>query len=215
MADFVASFAKIPAGHDARRVAEQPRGGRAPGQRAVPEGMRPVPRDRGLHRGRHARRPELFAWGSPRWITRMIRKPGAPDLYGYLEAKDRMPAVRPEQLTDNDVDMVIRFLRNDYPMPTGRRDLGRVARPRACRWRAAWPVAASAVAVASGVLRRRGSGRDRRTSRPRRSSTSLLATDSALATPRHSPLRRRRPRCSPGSQKRGQCMCSPRESWPW
>ena len=28
-----------------------------------------------------------------------------------------MPPFGPEQLTDNDVDMVIRFLRNDYPMP--------------------------------------------------------------------------------------------------
>ena len=47
----------------------------------------------------------------------MIRKPGAPDLYGYLEAKDQMPAFGPDQLTENDVDMVVRYLRNDYPMP--------------------------------------------------------------------------------------------------
>ena len=36
--------------------------------------------------------PKLFAWGSPQWIARMIHKPGAPDLYGYLEKKDQMPA---------------------------------------------------------------------------------------------------------------------------
>ena len=47
----------------------------------------------------------------------MIRKPGAPDLYGYFEGKEQMPPFGPEQLTDNDVAMVIRFLRNDYPMP--------------------------------------------------------------------------------------------------
>ena len=47
----------------------------------------------------------------------MIRKPAAPDLYGYLEEKDQMPPFGPDQLTENDVDMVIRFLRNDYPMP--------------------------------------------------------------------------------------------------
>ena len=28
-----------------------------------------------------------------------------------------MPPFGPEQLTDNDVDMVIRFLKNDYQIP--------------------------------------------------------------------------------------------------
>ena len=44
----------------------------------------------------------------------MIHKPGAPDLYGYLEAKDQMPAFGADQLTENDVTTVIRYLRNDY-----------------------------------------------------------------------------------------------------
>jgi len=35
--------------------------------------------------------PGLFGCGSLPWITRMIHKPGAPDLYGYLEKKDQMP----------------------------------------------------------------------------------------------------------------------------
>ena len=43
--------------------------------------------------------PKLFAWGSPQWIARMIHKPGAPDLYGYLEKKDQMPSFA-DQLTD-------------------------------------------------------------------------------------------------------------------
>jgi ubiquinol-cytochrome c reductase cytochrome b subunit len=51
-------------------------------------------------------------------MTRMIRKPGAPDLYGYLEPKDQMPAFGPDQLTENDVAMVIRYLRNHYPAPS-------------------------------------------------------------------------------------------------
>ena len=59
--------------------------------------------------------PNLFAWGSKRWITRMIRKPGATDLYGFLEANDQMPAFGADQLTENDVDMVARFLNGDYP----------------------------------------------------------------------------------------------------
>ena len=58
----------------------------------------------------------------------MIRKPGAPDLYGYLEAKDRMPAFGPEQMTDNDVEMVVRFLKSDYPAPPDRPEARRAAK---------------------------------------------------------------------------------------
>jgi ubiquinol-cytochrome c reductase cytochrome b subunit len=59
--------------------------------------------------------PSLFAWGSPQWIARMIHKPGAPDLYGYFEKKDdQMPPFSEEQLTTNDVDMLVRYLKNDY-----------------------------------------------------------------------------------------------------
>lgn len=58
--------------------------------------------------------PNLFGWGSPRWVARMIRKPGAPDLYGYLDPKDQMPAFA-GQLTDNDVTTLVRYLKNDYP----------------------------------------------------------------------------------------------------
>ena len=50
----------------------------------------------------------------------MIHKPGAPDLYGYLEAKDQMPAFGADQLTENDVTTVIRYLKNDYTPPNGR-----------------------------------------------------------------------------------------------
>jgi len=58
--------------------------------------------------------PSLFGWGTPQWITRMTQKPGAPDKYGYLDAKDRMPSYA-GQLTDNDVRTVVRYLKNDYP----------------------------------------------------------------------------------------------------
>ncbi len=68
----------------------------------------------GLTEGGTRDAPKLFAWGSPQWMARMIHKPGAPDLYGYLEAKDQMPAFTEEQLTRNDVTMLIRFLKNDY-----------------------------------------------------------------------------------------------------
>lgn len=64
--------------------------------------------------------PNLFAWGSPQWITRMIQKPGAHDKYGYLDAMDQMPAFGIDQLTENDTTTVVRFLKGDYlpPLPT-------------------------------------------------------------------------------------------------
>ena len=49
----------------------------------------------------------------------MIRKPAASDLYGYYEEPNKMPAFGPEQLTTSDVEMVVRFLKNDYLPPRG------------------------------------------------------------------------------------------------
>jgi mono/diheme cytochrome c family protein len=45
----------------------------------------------------------------------MIRKPSAADRYGFLEKEQKMPAFGMDQLTPNDIDMVIRYLRGDYP----------------------------------------------------------------------------------------------------
>jgi ubiquinol-cytochrome c reductase cytochrome b subunit len=61
--------------------------------------------------------PNLFGWGSTAWINRMIHKPGAPDKYGYLEAKDQMPAFTSDQLTDNDRTTLVRFIKGDYLSP--------------------------------------------------------------------------------------------------
>ncbi len=58
--------------------------------------------------------PNLFGWGSPRWVKRMINKPGSPNHYGWMEPKDQMPAFA-EQLTDNDLVTIVRYLKNDYP----------------------------------------------------------------------------------------------------
>ena len=59
----------------------------------------------------------------------MIRRPGASDLYGHLEADDQMPAFA-ERLSDNDVNTVIRFLRNDYPGAPGSKRWEIVLPPR-------------------------------------------------------------------------------------
>jgi len=61
--------------------------------------------------------PNLFGWGSDAWLRRMIHKPGAADKYGYLEAGDQMPAFTSDQLTDNDMTTLVRFLKGDYLAP--------------------------------------------------------------------------------------------------
>ena len=61
--------------------------------------------------------PNLFGWGSKAWITRMIHKPDAADKYGYLDKKDQMPAFGSDQLTDNDMSTLIRFLKGEYLAP--------------------------------------------------------------------------------------------------
>ena len=47
----------------------------------------------------------------------MIRKPGAADRYGFLGDQQKMPPFGPDQVSDNDVNMVVRYLRGDYPRP--------------------------------------------------------------------------------------------------
>ncbi len=58
--------------------------------------------------------PNLFAWGSPQWTARMIRKPNADDRYGFLEKEQKMPTFGPDQITPNDLEMIIRYLKGDY-----------------------------------------------------------------------------------------------------
>jgi ubiquinol-cytochrome c reductase cytochrome b subunit len=70
--------------------------------------------------------PDLFAWGSKRWTARMIKQPGSANHYGYLEAEQPMPAFA-GQLTDRDVDTLVRYLKGDYVKPTGSSD--REAKP--------------------------------------------------------------------------------------
>ena len=56
--------------------------------------------------------PDLFAWGSDRWTSRMIRQPGHASLYGYLEEDQKMPAFA-TQLTMSDLEMLIRYIRDE------------------------------------------------------------------------------------------------------
>ena len=60
--------------------------------------------------------PKLFGWGSPWWIARMIRKPRSSDKYGFLDEnqENQMPAFGPDQITSSDLDVLIRYLKDDY-----------------------------------------------------------------------------------------------------
>jgi ubiquinol-cytochrome c reductase cytochrome b subunit len=115
VARFVASFAEIPPEMTPEEWLNSPGVADHPGLEPFNKecGQCHVVAE-GMGEGGVRDAPRLFAWGSPQWITRMIHKPGATDLYGYLEKKDQMPAFTSDQLTENDVTMLVRFLKNDY-----------------------------------------------------------------------------------------------------
>ncbi|SIO17852.1 ubiquinol-cytochrome c reductase cytochrome b subunit [Singulisphaera sp. GP187] len=115
VARFVASFAEIPADMTPEEWVESPGVAEHPGLVVFNKDCKQCHLvTEGIGEGGYRDAPKLFAWGSPQWITRMIHKPGALDLYGYLETKDQMPAFTSEQLAANDVNMLVRYLKNDY-----------------------------------------------------------------------------------------------------
>ena len=114
VADFVASFARIPDDLTADEWLNSPGVAEHPGNQPFQKECGKCHAIEGFTEGGTRDAPGLFAWGSTRWLTRMIRKPGAPDLYGFFEDKAQMPPFGPDQLRGNDVEMIIRFLHNDY-----------------------------------------------------------------------------------------------------
>jgi ubiquinol-cytochrome c reductase cytochrome b subunit len=115
VARFVASFAAIPPDLTPEEWLNSPGVAEHPGLEPFMNECGTCHVIDGLSEGGTRDAPRLFAWGSPQWTRRMIRKPGAPDLYGYLEAEHQMPAFGGDQLTDNDATTLIRYLRDDYP----------------------------------------------------------------------------------------------------
>jgi ubiquinol-cytochrome c reductase cytochrome b subunit len=119
VARFVASFAAIPPDLSPEEWLNSPGVADHPGLEPFQNECGACHVIDGLSEGGTRDAPKLFAWGSPQWTARMIHKPGAPDLYGYLEAKDQMPAFSRDQLTGDDVAMVIRYLKGEYTAPQG------------------------------------------------------------------------------------------------
>jgi ubiquinol-cytochrome c reductase cytochrome b subunit len=116
VADFVASFAALPDDLTPDDWLNSPavsdHAGRAPfenecGKCHVIEGFT---------EGGTRDAPKLFAWGSPQWIKRMVRKPRSSENYGYLDENhpNQMPAFRADQLTAADLDVLVRYLKDDY-----------------------------------------------------------------------------------------------------
>ncbi len=124
VADFVASFARIPPDTTTDEWLSSP-------EVAKHAGLEPFQKEcgschaiDGFTDGGTRDATGLFAWGSPAWIARMVRKPGAADRYGFLGEHQKMPAFGPDQVSENDLNMVIRYLQGDYPRPLDSRSPG-------------------------------------------------------------------------------------------
>jgi ubiquinol-cytochrome c reductase cytochrome b subunit len=116
VSDFVASFAAIPDDSTVDEWLNSP---------GVPDhpGLSPFQKEcgkchaiDGLSEGGLRDAPNLFGWGSRRWIARMIRKPRSADKYGFLDEsqENQMPAFGPDQITPSDLDVLIRYLKDEY-----------------------------------------------------------------------------------------------------
>jgi ubiquinol-cytochrome c reductase cytochrome b subunit len=119
VADFVASFAKIPPDMTIDEWLSTPGLDKHPGFAPFQKECGACHAIEGFTDGGLRESPGLFAWGSRGWIERMIRKPGAADRYGYLGDEQKMPPFGSDQVGANDVDMVIRYLKGDYPRQGG------------------------------------------------------------------------------------------------
>ena len=57
--------------------------------------------------------PNLYGWGSTWSMKRLIRRPGAPHYFGYLDPEDQMPAFA-DRLSDADLDAVVGYLKGEF-----------------------------------------------------------------------------------------------------
>ncbi len=118
VADFLALFAKTPADASFEEWSADPKLKEHPGYESFVEDCCQchVVGTWGEEQ-KTKKAPALFGYGSPPWVSRMIKKPGAKGFYGYLKAHEQMPGFE-EHLTPLDLEMIVRFLRDDYPKST-------------------------------------------------------------------------------------------------
>jgi ubiquinol-cytochrome c reductase cytochrome b subunit len=117
VADFTASFAQIPADMSIDEWLNSPGVADHPGNELFQKDCGKCHAIEGYTEGGLRDSPNLFAWGSPQWTARMIRKPHADDRYGYLAEQQRMPPLGADALTENDLKMITRYLAGDYLAP--------------------------------------------------------------------------------------------------
>ena len=120
VADFVATFASIPEGVTPIDWLKSGEVAEASGPRILcRRNAETCHAIEGLSKGGMRKAPQLFGWGSPWWIARMIRSPRSSDKYGFLDEKlpGQMPAFGEDQITSGDVEMLIRYLKGDYAKP--------------------------------------------------------------------------------------------------
>ena len=117
VAEFVAGFAKIPEDQTVDDWLNTPGVADHPGYELFVKDCGTCHVIDGFTDGGLRDAPDLFGWGSTRWMRRMIRNPSEPSLYGYLEDKQRMPAAPVEDMPESDVSMIIRYLQGDYLKP--------------------------------------------------------------------------------------------------
>jgi ubiquinol-cytochrome c reductase cytochrome b subunit len=124
VADFVASFARISPDATPDEWLASPEVAKHPGLEPFQKECGSCHAIEGFTEGGTRDATGLFAWGSPAWIARMVRKPGASDRYGFLGEHQKMPEFGQDQLSENDLNMVIRYLQGDYSRPSTARAPG-------------------------------------------------------------------------------------------
>ena len=120
IADFVASFARVPEGmttddwSNSPGVADQLKDS-SPFQKECGT-CHLIDVADGLTKGGNRDAPKLFGWGSDYWLTRMIRNPRSSDKYGFLDETmpGQMPAFGPERTSASDLEVLIRYMKGDY-----------------------------------------------------------------------------------------------------
>ncbi len=125
--EFVGTFARIPADVEVDDWAADPKVKAHPGYEIFVENCCRCHAVGKLGTDdKELRAPGLFAWGSPQWTARMIAHPGSKSLYGFLKPHEQMPAFGSDQLTKNDLEMIVRFLEDDFVGAVHPTDKGQV-----------------------------------------------------------------------------------------
>jgi ubiquinol-cytochrome c reductase cytochrome b subunit len=117
---YVAEFAKVPPEVTPAEWADDPKVKDHPGRRLYQRDCAECHTmgDPGARSKKLQPAPDLFAWGSDRWMARMIKHPGSANFYGYLEedGEQKMPSFA-GQVTDADISTLVRYLKGDYDRP--------------------------------------------------------------------------------------------------